>query len=395
MYDLAAFETATGETPENLLNGDIKVTDVKIVNLRTVKHVGDIEPAWSPGRMSPFNIGGGSFTEVQTDAGITGIGPGMHPMLVDGVKEYLVGRSAFAVEDHAAALNYYSQNIHYQGIAGVDMALWDIIGKAANLPLYKLWGGEKEKIIPYASMVVLSTPEERAEQAVSLQEQGWKAMKLRLHYETLAEDIELVEAVRSAVGPDFTIMVDANQAQSSGTWQPGVMWNYKRAYETAIELQELDVFWLEEPLARYNFDGLARLNAEVEIRIAGGENNPGLHEFVQMCEMDTYKLLQPESMVMNGMTNLRKIGNLAELYNKELVPHHGGGNIGVIAHQHLVASWRHAPFMELLHDPPIGHYKHKFSIMANAPEVDSDGYMPLPTGPGIGVEIDPDLIINN
>ena len=345
--------------------------------------------------MSPFNIGGGSFTEVQTDAGITGIGPGMHPMLVDGVKEYLVGRSAFAVEDHAAALNYYSQNIHYQGIAGVDMALWDIIGKAANLPLYKLWGGEKEKIIPYASMVVLSTPEERAEQAVSLQEQGWKAMKLRLHYETLPEDIELVEAVRSAVGPDFTIMVDANQAQSSGTWQPGVMWNYKRAYETAIELQELDVFWLEEPLARYNYDGLARLNAEVEIRIAGGENNPGLHEFVQMCEMDTYKLLQPESMVMNGMTNLRKIGNLAELYNKELVPHHGGGNIGVIAHQHLVASWRHAPFIELLHDPPIGHYKHKFSIMANAPEVDSDGYMPLPTGPGIGVEIDPDLIINN
>ncbi|HCI86804.1 MAG TPA: hypothetical protein DHV68_08170 [Dehalococcoidia bacterium] len=395
MYDLAAFETATGETPENLLSGNIKVTDVKIVNLRTVKHVGDIEPAWSPGRMSPFNIGGGSFTEVQTDAGITGIGPGMHPMLVDGVKEYLVGRSAFAVEDHAAALNYYSQNIHYQGIAGVDMALWDIIGKAANLPLYKLWGGEKEKIIPYASMVVLSTPEERAEQAVSLQEQGWKAMKLRLHYETLPEDIELVEAVRSAVGPDFTIMVDANQAQSSGTWQPGVMWNYKRAYETAIELQELDVFWLEEPLARYNYDGLARLNAEVEIRIAGGENNPGLHEFVQMCEMDTYKLLQPESMVMNGMTNLRKIGNLAELYNKELVPHHGGGNIGVIAHQHLVASWRHAPFMELLHDPPIGHYKHKFSIMANAPEVDSDGYMPLPTGPGIGVEIDPDLIINN
>ena len=395
MYDLAAFETATAETPENLLSGNIKVTDVKIVSLRTVKHVGDIEPAWSPGRMSTFNIGGGSFTEVQTDAGITGIGPGMHPMLVDGVKEYLVGRSAFAVEDHAAALNYYSQNIHYQGIAGVDMALWDIIGKAANLPLYKLWGGEKEKIIPYASMVVLSTPEERSEQAVSLQEQGWKAMKLRLHYETLAEDIELVEAVRSAVGPDFTIMVDANQAQSSGTWQPGVMWNYKRAYETAIELQELDVFWLEEPLARYNFDGLARLNAEVEIRIAGGENNPGLHEFVQMCEMDTYKLLQPESMVMNGMTNLRKIGNLAELYNKELVPHHGGGNIGVIAHQHLVASWRHAPFMELLHDPPIGHYKHKFSIMANAPEVDSDGYMPLPTGPGIGVEIDPDLIINN
>lgn len=377
------------------MSANINVTDVKIVNLRTVKHVGEIEPAWSPGRQMPFDIGGGSFTEVHTDAGITGIGPGMHPMLLDGVKQYLVGKSVFGVEDHAVALNYYAQNLHYQGIAGVDMALWDIIGKAAGVPLYKLWGGSKDKIIPYASMVVLSTPEERAEQATSLKEQGWQAMKLRLHYETIGEDIALVEAVRDAVGSDFTIMVDANQAQSSGTWQPGVQWSRKRAYETAVELQDLDVFWLEEPLKRYDFDGLAELNAKVEIRIAGGENNPGLHEFVQMCELDTYKLLQPESMVMNGMTNLRKIGVLAELYNKELVPHHGGGNIGVIAHQHLVASWRHAPFMELLHDPPIGHYKNKFSIMANAPEVDSEGFMPLPTDPGIGIEIDPDLIIKD
>lgn len=375
------------------MTANIKVTDVRIVNLRTIRQVGEIEPAWSPGRKTSFNVGGGSFTEVQTDAGITGIGPGMHPMLLDDVKEYLIGKSAFAVEDHAAALNYYVTTLAYQGVAGVDMALWDIIGKAANLPLYKLWGGTKEKIIPYASMVVLSTPKERVDQAVSLKEQGWKAMKLRLHYETLSEDIHLVESVRNAVGPDFTIMVDANQAQSNGNWQAGVIWDYKRAYETALELQELDIFWLEEPLARYNFDGLARLNAEVEIRIAGGENNPGIHEFVRMCQMDTYKLLQPESMVMNGITNLRKIGNLAELYNKELVPHHGGGNIGVIAHQHLVASWRHAPYMELLHDPPIGDYRHKFSIMVNAPQLDVDGYMPLPTMPGIGVEIDPDLII--
>jgi L-alanine-DL-glutamate epimerase-like enolase superfamily enzyme len=380
---------------ENQLSGNIKVTDVKIVNLRTVKHVGKIEPAWSPGSQMSFDVGGGSYTEVHTDAGITGIGPGMSPLLLDGVKEYLLGRSAFAVEDHAAALNYYVQNMHYQGIAGVDMALWDIIGKAANLPLYKLWGGEKEKIIPYASMVVLSTPEERAEQARSLKEEGWQAMKLRLHNEIISDDIKIVEAVRNAVGNDFTIMVDANQAQSSGTWQPGVMWNFQRAYDTAIELQDLDVFWLEEPLARYNFEGLSELSAKVEMRIAGGENNPGLNEFVQMCEMDTYQMLQPESMVMNGMTNLRKVGVLAELHNKELVPHHGGGNIGVIAHQHLVASWRHAPFMELLHDPPIGHYKNKFSMFTNAPEVDSNGYMPLPTEPGIGLEIDPDLIIKD
>jgi len=389
---ICAFRNLSQECP---LSSNITVTDVKIVNLRTVEHVGELEPAWSPGRKMSFDIGGGSYTEVHTDAGITGIGPGMHPMLLDGVKAYLVGKDALEIEQHAVALNYYAQNIHYQGVAGVDMALWDIMGKAANLPLYKLWGGVKDKVIPYASMVVLSTPEERAEQARSLQDGGWKAIKLRCHHDTISEDIRTVEMVRDAVGDDMTIMVDGNQAQSSGDWQPGVRWSHQRAYDTAVELQDLGVYWLEEPLKRYDFDGLAELSAKVEMPIAGGENNPGLNEFVQICEQDVYGLLQPESMVMNGMTNLRKVGVLAELYGKEIVPHHGGGNIGVIAHMHLVASWRNAPFMELLNDPPIGSYKHKFSIMANAPEFDGEGYMALPQGPGLGIEIAQDLILDD
>jgi L-alanine-DL-glutamate epimerase-like enolase superfamily enzyme len=207
------------------------VTDVKVVNLRTVKHVGELEPAWSPGRNMSFEVGGGSFVEVQTDAGITGIGPGMNPMFVEPVKQYLVGKSAFEIEQHAASLKYYVPSLPYQGIAGVDMALWDIVGKAANMPLYRLWGGVKDKLIPYASMVRLSTPEERAELAGSLRSEGWQAIKLRLHHETIAEDIRTVEAVREAAGDEMTIMVDGNQAQSGGDWQPGVRWNFQRAYE--------------------------------------------------------------------------------------------------------------------------------------------------------------------
>ena len=82
-----------------------------------MKHVGDLEPAWSPGTTMSFDIGGGSFTEVRTDGGITGIGPGMHPMLLDSVKEYLIGKSALQVEQHAAALNYYVPNLKYQGLS--------------------------------------------------------------------------------------------------------------------------------------------------------------------------------------------------------------------------------------------------------------------------------------
>jgi len=100
--------------------------------------------------------------------------------------------------------------------------------------------------------------------------------------------------------------------------------------------------------------------------------------------------LQPESMVLSGITTLRKIGTLAAAFGKQCVPHHGGGDIGVIAHLHLVASWQHAPFMELLHDPPIGDYRHRFSMFVDPPEVEN-GVMTVPAGPGLGVEIDPDL----
>jgi L-alanine-DL-glutamate epimerase-like enolase superfamily enzyme len=116
------------------------------------------------------------------------------------------------------------------------------------------------RVPAYASMIQLSTPEERARMAVAIKSQAWKAIKLRAHYQTLKEDVRLVEAVRKAVGDGMDIMVDANQAQSSGAWQPGVMWDFRRALETARELERLNCLWLEEPRLRYAFDELAGLN---------------------------------------------------------------------------------------------------------------------------------------
>lgn len=369
----------------------MKITDVKIIPLRLIEEVGRIEPAWDKGGEMAFTRGGGSFTEIHTDEAIVGIGPGMDSSILSDVKEVLIGEDPFEVEKLSQRLKYYVPTLPYRGTAGADMAIWDIIGKASGQPLYRLWGGSKDRMKPYASMILLSTPEERAELASSLKNEGWKAIKLRLHHETISEDIRTVEMVREAVGDSMEIMVDANQAQSSGKWQPGVTWDFRRAFETALLLQELGVYWLEEPLARFAFDDLARLNDSVPLPIAGGENNRGIHEFRMMLENNVYDLLQPESMVLDGITALRKIGTLAEFYGKRLVPHHGGGDIGVIAHLHLVASWDHAPFLELLNDPPIGSYVHKFSIFNNPPTV-KDGWMSLPDGPGLGVEIDPAFI---
>ncbi|MBN8733023.1 MAG: mandelate racemase/muconate lactonizing enzyme family protein [Acidobacteria bacterium] len=380
---------AAAQTPKN--PGRIRVTDVKVIPLKLVKDLGAVEPAWNPGSHMAIRIGGGSFVEIHTSEGITGIGPGMDPALLPAVKAQLVGKDPFDTEQHMARLRYYAAGTSYRGAACVDVALWDVIGKACGQPLYKLWGGAKEKVPAYASMIKLGTPEERAALAGRLAAEGWKAIKLRLHHETMRDDLRTVELVRKAVGGRMVIMTDANQAQSSGNWQPGVLWDYKRALETARELHRMEVYWLEEPLPRFAWDQLSELNRNVDVPLAGGENNRLTHEFLEMCKRDVYDILQPEGMVMEGLTALRKIGALAEFYGKKIVPHHGGGDIGTVAHLHVVASWTHAPYFEILHDPPVADYRHRFSIMKNPPQVDGEGMIAPPPGPGLGVEIDPAL----
>jgi L-alanine-DL-glutamate epimerase-like enolase superfamily enzyme len=373
----------------------LRITDIRLRNLRATRDVGSIEAAWNPGVQVKFVVGGGSFVEIHTDQGLTGIGPGIEPDLLAAAKAQLIGKDPFDIDEHAGRLRYYVRGLQYRGPEGLDIALWDLIGKACNQPLYKLFGGGSNRITAYASMMKLSTPEERAEMAASLADQGWRAIKLRLHHPTMKEDLRTVELVRKSVAERMTIMVDANQAQSEANWQPGVLWDFRRALETARELEKLDVYWLEEPLPRYAFDQLAELNRQVTISLAGGENNRRELEFVEMLQRGVYDILQPECMAAEGITGLRKIGVLAEAFGRKVVPHHGGGQLGTVAHMHLVASWPHAPYLELLHDPPVADYRHRFAVMKNPPVVDSDGMVAVPDGPGLGVEIDPAMIDAN
>lgn len=372
----------------------LQITDVQLVSLKTIKDVGVLEPAWDPGGELRFQIGGGAYVAIHTDAGLVGIGPACDPHLLPAIKSHLVGTDPFDTEPHVATMRYYAQGLPYRGTAGVDIALWDLIGKACGQPLYKLWGGAKDQVVPYASLMQLSTPDERARQATALMHEGWQAIKIRIHHPTLQEDIRTVEKVRQAVGDTMAIMVDANQAQSSGNWQPGIRWDFRRAVDTARELQRLQCTWLEEPLPRYAFQQLAELRQRVELPIAGGENNIGMHEFLQMLREDAYDIVQPECLVLEGISALRKIGVLAEAFGKQVVPHHGAWHLGIMAHLHFVASCPHAPYLELLHDPPIGDYRHGFSILQDPPTVDDDGYIRVPQGPGLGVEINPDFVEN-
>ena len=362
----------------------LKITDVKLVPLKVLKETGMMEAAWNPGVSTMRRVGGGSYLEIHTDQGLVGLGPDMDARALDGAKVQLVGKDPFDIEQMAGPLRYY---VGGRAVSSMEIALWDLAGKAAQQPVYKLWGAQKDRVPAYASMIQLSTPEERTRMALQLKSEGWKAIKLRLHYQTMREDIELVDAVRKAVGSDMEIMTDANQAQSATGWQPGVVWDFRRALETARELEKLNVYWLEEPLRRYDFDGLAELNRLVEIPIAGGENNVGVHEYRTMCEKGVFDILQPDIMVADGVTGFREIASLGNVYHKRVIPHHGGGNLGTVAQLHAIASWPNAPWIEILHDPPIASYLHGFAMMENAPQVDKEGYMALPQGPGWGVSI--------
>ena len=362
----------------------IKITDVRSVPLKVSKDLGSY-PDWL-GNPRPIKIGGGAIVEIQSDQGIAGIGPAIDDALLPAIKNALVGSDPFDVDLHAERLYGIRGGAGYRGSAGAEIAIWDLIGKASNQPLYKLWGGGRNRIAPYSSMLRLSTPEERADIAVKLKAEGWQAIKYRCSFPTMKEDIRLVEVVRKAVGDDWGIMCDANKATLNYASTQGVVWDFTRAAQTAKEYQRMNVYWLEEPLPRYDYDGLAALNRLIEMKLAGGEGNRGVHEFRELLERGCFDIVQPEVM-LEGPTHLRKVAVIAESMNKMCIPHVGDSRLGTICDLHLVASWPNAPYLEIFNDRPIGNYEHPFSVFENPLTVDKEGYFNLPQAPGLGMTI--------
>jgi L-alanine-DL-glutamate epimerase-like enolase superfamily enzyme len=368
----------------------MKITDIQVIELAGPALAQPMRPAWAPG--GRWQRWGGTLVKVFTDEGIVGLGsPGykVSPLIESWIKPQLIGRDPFDLERHARI--FRNANAGW----GVEIALWDIIGKACGQPVYKLWGGARDRVPAYASCIEVRGPQQRADGIARVQAAGWRAAKLRIHAPTLAADIAQVEAVRRAVGDEFTLLVDANQAQQPGTLQPeeGPVWRYERALATARELQRLGVCWLEEPLDRYDFDNLARLADAVDILIAGGENNTGLHEYRWLIERGCYDVLQPEAMVGETLSQIRKACAYAEMHHKLCAPHHGGGGMGFVAHLHLCAAIPNCPFVEVFHDPP-GFTSDLFQwYLAEPIALDpADGCMALPSKPGFGVELDEDKI---
>jgi L-alanine-DL-glutamate epimerase-like enolase superfamily enzyme len=367
----------------------MKITGIDAEVIR-IPYTGRVEPAWSPGTI--WQGTAATLYRIHTDEGITGVGAsrGNPDIVREFVAPLITGQDPSRIEPLVRTIINGAGGWGAIPMAcGIEMALWDLTGKLAGLPLYRLWGAHTNRIRAYASMVEDRTPEQRAEDALRLLERGYHAIKLRLHSPTIREDIAQVEAVRAVVGDRMEIMVDANQAQEPGT--PGaensVPWTYERALATARELARLGVAWLEEPLPRYDFDNLARLTAATDVPIAGGENNHGLHEFRWLTDRSCYDVLQPDALVCGGISMLRKVAAYAEMHGKPVAPHHGGNGLGVATHLHLSASFGNSDWLELLQDPPALEAAEFQGLLAEPLVPGADGYVTVSERPGLGVEL--------
>jgi D-galactarolactone cycloisomerase len=370
-------------------NGDTRIRDVTAVNLEIPFEVG-FRPAWRPGLVSHSR----RFTlvSVTIDGGVKGWAgtDGHHAAVIDrDVRPYLVDQDVAATERHARVLR------NAGGMWFIDVALWDIIGQLAGLPLYRLWGSARDSVRAYASAAQLGTPTDRVELAHHYAELGFRAMKIRFHHDRIEDDLALLDAVREA-HPELTLMVDANQATDLPAPEQGVIWDYRRALRVAAELEQRGVLWLEEPLSRYDFDNLRRLRDNTDIYIAGGEYNRGLHEFRWMIEQGVYDIIQGDGTVSEGVSQIRKAAAMAELFHRMFAPHHGLSGLGLAAMLHLACSIPGPTWLELMYEPPtrtLETYQQLGGILQTPIQVGRDGEVCPPGRPGLGVEVDETVIV--
>jgi L-alanine-DL-glutamate epimerase-like enolase superfamily enzyme len=276
----------------------------------------------------------------------------------------------------------------------VELCLWDIIGKAAGLPVYKLWGGHKDRVPAYCATGELRSPERRAEDVQALAAEGFRGVKLRFHSTDVRDDIAVVEAVRAAVGGGVDLMVDANQAGVLPGIGGHASWDFQMALSVARELERLDVLWLEEPLARHDYAGLARLRDRLDsLALAGGECNHGIHEFKLLIDGGCYDILQPDVVISEGAFQLWKVSALAEAANLRVIPHTWTNGIGLVANLHLAAAIPTCDWLEFPHEPGSGWTAAAGNqMLVNPPWIGADGCVALPDRPGFGFELDEELL---
>lgn len=340
----------------------------------------------------PTGFGGSSWpslsvllVRIETSDGIVGWGEAFSYGCIASVKAVLdhtiaplmIGKDA----SNIARLSYEMQQglhlfgrygITMFGISGVDIALWDIAGKAAGLPLRRLLGGpsDAEPMLGYASLLKYRDPELIARHCTEALEAGYSIIKL--HETEYAE----VAAAREAVGADVPVCVDTN-----------CPWTPRQAHENAARLSELDPYWLEEPIfPPEDFHALARLRQESGIRLAAGENACTAFQFQQMFDTGAVDFAQPSVTKVGGVSEFRKVQTLAEAHDVTVVPHCPYFGPGWLASLQLLHATQHEPWVERFYT------KLEATLYPGFTDPDPNGRFRAPEGPGLGMDPDSDVM---
>ncbi|MSP11411.1 MAG: mandelate racemase/muconate lactonizing enzyme family protein [Chloroflexi bacterium] len=360
-------------------------------------HPGDISteypPIWRNRAVYPASLDC-LVVRLETDNGIVGWGEAHTPAAPEASKaivEQLLqpvvyGREALDIQPAwesmyaTMRLRGHSSGFMLEAISGVDIALWDIAGKALGVPVCKLMGGQMRERIPvYASSLprVLAVEGEAgrrklAEMAAGLVAQGYRTLKVKLGL-GIEEDRQTLQALRQAVGSEVGIAVDVNGA-----------YDLALARRAGRMMEQEGVLWLEEPLMPENMRGYAQLAASLDITVAGGECLDNRWIFNDFLAAGALDLIQPDVSRAGGLSEVKRISDLADTYNVPFAPH---VSIGTAIYMAASLQWAAAGANLMTCEWPLDQSRLGNGILAE-PFVFSDGYVQVPVGPGLGVMVD-------
>lgn len=363
---------------------------MKITAIEITHHRLPLDPpfnaSWDTRPRTHFDA---TIVRVKTDEGLEGIASGDTMTGFAGHEPMFVGQDPLAIERHYRILS--NIQFHYGRSWPLDLALWDLAGKIAGQPVWKLLGGLSDRVRAYASSGTLRAPAALADAAEAYLAQGFKALKIRFHRGDWRADVAALEAVRARVGDRLELMVDCNQGWRM-SWDAYAPWSLKDALQVAREMERIGVYWMEEPLFRADRDGMRRLREMVDVRIAGGEMTREIYEFRDLIRDGCLDVVQPDAALVGGISGLRRVAAMAEAANLVFTPHTWTNGMGVVANAHLTCGLADAPFMEFPFDPPEWSLDRRDFPMRAPLTIDADGFVVLSDRPGMGYELDEDRL---
>jgi len=369
---------------------------VRIESVAAIPLVATLDQPQRTG-VATYSTLGIALVEVRTDTGLVGYGeclarysPRIWAAIVDDLLAPLVvGADPFDTERlwmrmfrDLRSFSGHSRGMLVEAIAGVDTALWDLKGKAMGVPVHALLGGAtRTRLDAYASSIMQREPAAMEAEAAALVERGFRAIKIKVGV-GVEQDERTVRAIRRTVGDRIDLMLDANGAYRAAD-----------AIALAQRVHDLRITWFEEPVVADDLEGYARVRAATAIPLAGGEaefTRFGVRDLLARGLLD---VLQPDVARSGGISETKKIADLASAHHVAYAPHVGfSGAVCVAATLHLAAVATNFLTYECIHT--VNPLRERLAVQPiGGPEHLVDGQIPIPDGPGLGLDLDPDALL--